>query len=219
MYKSIIASSALLTVMAFSAQAADLTAPMEQAPAPIEETTMPVFTWSGGYVGIQGGGNWANADFANGGATASDDFNGGLIGGFAGANIQNGNFVYGIEGDLNYNWNSNTYTLFGADTEVGTDISGSVRGRVGYAFDNALLYATGGWAAARGFYDVSGPGGGKETEMFNGFTVGAGVDYAFTDTMFGRAEYRYNNFGDRDLGATNVDFDQHQVTVGIGVKF
>lgn len=217
MFKPIIASLAIASALAVSAHAADMVQQTEYAPAPVEQETVPMFTWSGGYVGLQGGGTWAYGDFTDGGVTASEDFNGGILGGFVGANMQSGNFVYGIEGDLNYNWNSNTYTTLGTETEVGTDISGSVRGRVGYAFDNALLYATGGWTAARGYVDTA--GGDKETEMFNGFTVGAGVDYAFTDTMFGRAEYRYNNYGDKDIGTTNVDFDQHQVLVGIGMKF
>lgn len=217
MFKPIIASLAIASALAVSAHAADMVQQTEYAPAPVEQETVPMFTWSGGYVGLQGGGTWANGDFTNGGVTAGEDFDGGIFGGFVGANMQSGNFVYGIEGDLNYNWNGNTYTTFGTETEVGTDVSGSVRGRVGFAFDNALLYATGGWTAARGYVDVT--GGDKETEMFNGFTVGAGVDYAFTDTLFGRAEYRYNNYGDKDIGTTNVDFDQHQVLVGVGMKF
>lgn len=217
MFKSIIASAALLSALAVSAQAADMIQSTDTAPAPVEQISQPVFTWSGGYVGIQGGGTWANGDLNTAAGSASDDFNGGILGGFAGANMQSGNIVYGIEGDLSYNWNDNNYTIAGTTAEVGTDVSGSVRGRLGYAFDNALVYAAGGWTAARGYVDV--PGVGKDSETFNGYTVGAGVDYAFTDMVFGRAEYRYNNFGSETIGATNVDFDQHAVTVGVGVKF
>ena len=46
------------------------------------------------------------------------------------------------------------------------------------------------------------------------------VDHAFTDNVFGRLEYRYNDYGDGDFGVGgDVDFDQHVVQVGIGVKF
>lgn len=217
MLKSIIASAALVSAFALSANAADMIESTDTAPAPVEQTTQPLFTWSGGYVGIQGGGNWADADLSAGGLTASDDFNGFIAGGFAGWNVQNGDLVYGVEGDLNYNWNSNDYTLGGTTAEVGTDISGAVRARLGYAMNNALLYAAGGWTAARGYVDID--GGPDDSEMFNGWTIGAGADYAFTDTMFGRLEYRYNNYGDENIGLTNVDFDQHQVTVGVGMKF
>jgi outer membrane immunogenic protein len=217
MFKSIIASAALLSAFAISANAADMVESTDYAPAPVEQATQPLFTWSGGYVGIQGGGTWASGDITAGGVTADDDFDGGLVGGFAGWNAQSGDIVYGIEGDLNYNWNGNDYTVGGTTAEVGTDVSGAVRGRVGYAMNNALLYAAGGWTAARGYVDVD--GGPSDSETFNGWTVGAGVDYAFTNNMFGRLEYRYNNYGDETIGTTNVDFDQHQVTVGLGVKF
>ena len=52
-----------------------------------------------------------------------------------------------------------------------------------------------------------------------GWTVGAGVEYAFTDNVFGRLEYRYNDYGDKDIFGINTDLDQHTVKVGLGVKF
>ncbi|WP_108002655.1 outer membrane protein [Mycoplana dimorpha] len=207
-------STALLALVAAPALAADVVS--YQEPAPQVEAS-PAFSWTGGYVGLQGGGAWLNGDFSIPGASASEDFNGGLIGGFAGYNFQQGNWVFGVEGDVSYNWNDNNYDIFGTTAEVGTDVSGSVRGRAGYAFDSALIYATAGWTATRGFVDV--PGFDKETEVFNGWTIGAGADYAFTNNIFGRAEYRYNDFGDKDIQGVNVDLDQHQVTLGIGVKF
>lgn len=217
MIKSLIASAALVSLLAVTAQAADAVQETDYAPAPVEQT-VPLFTWSGGYVGLHGGGTWASGDFTTGGVTTGDDFNGGLFGGFIGYQMQSGDLVYGVEGDLNYNWNGNDYVTGGTTYDVGTDVSGSVRARLGYAMDRALIYATGGWTATRGYVDAAGPGG-DASETFNGFTVGAGVDYAFADMLFGRAEYRYNNYGDKTIGATNVDFDQHQVLVGIGVKF
>ncbi|MBB4189556.1 outer membrane protein [Sinorhizobium terangae] len=203
------------SLLAGTPYAADLTeAP---APAPVVEAA-PTFVWTGGYVGLQGGGGWLNSDLSVPGASASRDFNGGLFGAFAGYNYQQGDWVLGIEADVAYNWNDKTFNVFGANTEVGTDVSGSVRGRVGYTLnEKALLYATGGWAVTRGFVDVAGAP--KEKETFNGWTIGAGVDYGFTDSVFGRAEYRYNDFGDKDVGGVDVDLDQHQFTIGVGVKF
>ena len=103
----------------------------------------------------------------------------------------------------------------------GFDWQGSVRGRVGYAFDRALVYGTAGWAYARGYAEVPGIADVKET--FNGYTVGVGLDYAFTDMVFGRVEYRYTDFGDKDFNfggaAINADVDQHAIRVGLGVKF
>ena len=192
---------------AFAADAVD------QIPmAPVADVA-PAFTWSGPYLGIQGGGGWANGDFGFGGGSVSEDFDGGILGAFVGYNWQLSNgFVLGLEGDVDYNWNEET--VGGAD--VGTDWAGSVRGRVGYAFDRALVYGAAGWTATNGYVDG---GGADDNETFHGWTVGAGVDYAFTDNMFGRVEYRYNDFSDKDLAGVNVDFDQHVVKVGLGVKF
>ncbi len=64
------------------------------------------------------------------------------MGGFVGYNWQmSQGFVVGIEGDVNYDWNDQTYAG-GYNAETG--FSGSVRGRVGYAMDRALLFAAAG---------------------------------------------------------------------------
>lgn len=55
--------------------------------------------------------------------------------------------------------------------------------------------------------------------MLNGWTIGAGLDYAFTDNVFGRVEYRYNDFGHGTLDGARTDFNQSVVNFGLGVKF
>ncbi len=210
--KSLFASVAMIaSTFAASAHAADLAAETAPVAPPVES-----FSWTGGYVGLNGGAGWLKGDFSVPGASASDNFSGGFIGGFAGVNYQVNNVVLGIEGDVNYNWNGNNYDVFGTNVKVGTDVAGSVRGRVGYAVDRALIFATGGWTATRGYVKALGE---KETETFNGWTVGGGVDYAFTNNIFGRLEYRYNSFGDKDILGIKADLDQSVVSVGIGVKF
>jgi outer membrane immunogenic protein len=204
--------ASLLALASTSAIAADVV--YQQAPVP-EAVSAQAFSWSGPYLGVHGGGGWLNGDFDFAGAgSRSEDFNGGLFGAFVGYNFQfDNNVVLGVEGNLDYNWNDKNF----AGADIGTDWSGAVRGRVGYAFDRALVFAAGGWTATRGFVDL--PGAGKSEETFNGWTVGAGVDYAFTDMIFGRAEYRYNDFGDKDIQGFKADLNQHTVTVGVGVKF
>lgn len=203
--------SALIAMAASTAQAADAVAEQSPSPAALEESAI---NWTGAYLGIQGGGAWATGEFSGFGLSSSEDANGGVFGAFAGYNYQfDNNLVLGIEGDVEYNWNEKE--IFGA--EFGTDWAGSVRGKVGYAFDHALLYVTAGWAATQGYVDV--PGLGKDEATFSGYTVGAGLDYAFSNNVFSRVEYRYNDFGDKDLQDVNVDVDQHTVKVGLGVKF
>jgi outer membrane immunogenic protein len=213
----LLSTAAAIIALSTVAHAADA---VDQVPsAPVAEEVQ-VFTWSGPYLGVHGGYGWTDGSFGiSGVGTLGADLNGGLFGLFAGYNHQfSNNLVIGIEGDIEYNWNEEE-VLAGA--EARTELQGSVRGRIGYAFDHALIYATGGWAATRGVADV--PGFSDETETFNGYTVGAGVDYAFTNNIFGRLEYRYTDFGSKtfDFGAGTIDadLDQHAIRVGLGVKF
>ncbi|OWV86920.1 hypothetical protein ATY81_10730 [Rhizobium sp. R72] len=202
----------VVTALALPVRAADLAPDLPVMPV----APAPVFSWTGPYAGLRGGIGFLNSDFSVPGASASNDFNGGLVGGFLGANYQMDSIVIGIEGDLSYTWNKKDLTVLGTPTEVGTDVSGSVVGRVGYAVDRALIFATAGWAATRATVDTP---AGDEDKTFNGWTVGAGLDYAFTDNLFGRAEYRYNDYGSEDIQGANVDLDEQVVSAGIGVKF
>jgi outer membrane immunogenic protein len=82
-------------------------------------------------------------------------------------------------------------------------VQGSVRGRLGYAFDRILVYVTGGaeFADVQNTFSSRGiigafPGG---TDSFSsvrtGWTLGGGVEYAIADNWSLRAEYRYTDFG------------------------
>ncbi|MFK4259502.1 outer membrane protein [Agrobacterium tumefaciens] len=202
--------SAFLALCAQAVHAADLSE--GQATPALGEAS--AFTWSGAYAGVKGGGGWANGDFAGFGITGSGDANGGIYGAFAGYNYQfDNNLLIGIEGDVAYNHNE--ASIFGS--QFGTDWAGSVRGRVGYAVDRALIYGTAGWATTRGHVDV--PALGKDEANFTGYTLGVGIDYAFTNNLFGRIEYEYNDFGSKKLQGFDVNVDQHAVTVGLGIRF
>ena len=87
--------AALMAGAASSAMAADL--PTRKAPpAPQVYAAPPVFSWTGFYVGVNGG--W-------GGGSSGGDFGsptGGLVGGTVGYNYQVGQFVAGLEGDWDW---------------------------------------------------------------------------------------------------------------------
>jgi outer membrane immunogenic protein len=205
---SILAAASILTLSS-AAHAADAVETIPAAPVAIEQPV--VFSWAGPYAGVHGGYAWGNAE-SPGFAAGEDDFDGGRFGAFVGYNWQFSNgFVAGIEGDVNYDWNENNYV--GGDIDTG--FSGSVRGRVGFAMDRALIFAAGGWTAT----NASINGAANDDDTLHGWTLGAGVDYAFTDNVFGRVEYRYNDYGSGDLAGNRFDFDQHVINVGIGVKF
>ncbi len=203
------------SVAAFSASTAAYAADaVEQIPtAPVAIETAPSFTWEGFYLGAHTGYGWGDGDLEGPG---SENFDGWRLGAFAGYNWQLSNgFVVGIEGDANYDWSDANY---GGGISVDNGFSGSVRGRVGYAFDRTLVYAAGGWTATN--VDLNAPAGiADDDDTLHGWTIGAGVDHAFTDNVFGRLEYRYNDYGSGNLSGADFDFDQHVIQVGIGVKF
>jgi outer membrane immunogenic protein len=213
MKKSVLAA-AFLAAASSSAFAADVV--YEEPPAPYVPPVATIYDWSGVYLGVQGGYVWTNV---SGPAGFDEDFNGGTIGAHVGANWQHGNIVFGLEGDINYNWNEDDVVIAGTAAEVGTDWSGSVRARLGYAMDRTLLYATGGLALANGFVNVA--GGGDQSETLTGWTAGAGVEHAFNDDWTARLEYRYSDYGSDDFGAGLGDFDitEHAVRIGFSYKF
>ena len=201
----------LAASVAFAAASASYAADaVEEIPAaPVAVETAPVFSWEGAYIGAHTGYGFGEADVDGFG---TGDFDGWRLGAFVGYNWQlSSGFVAGLEGDVNYDWNDEDF----AGTSGETGFSGSVRGRVGYAFDRTLVYAAGGWTAT----NVEAGGPVDDDDTLHGWTLGAGVDQAFTDNVFGRLEYRYNDFSDGSLGGTDVDFDQHVIQVGVGVKF
>ena len=216
--KCVLAASVLALLATEGARAADV---VQEAPPEI-----PVFTWTGFYLGIQGGYVWTDLDVSPAGFGTSD-LNGGMFGGYAGYNFQYGAWVFGVEGDFNGVWNDESFTTLGpppVTVEVGNDWLASVRARAGYSFDRALVFATGGVAFTRASAEVTSPGlffSGDKT--FTGWTLGGGVEYAFTDNWLGRAEYRYYGFNNEDLdGAgplSSVDLDSQTVSVGIAYKF
>ena len=100
-------------------------------------------------------------------ATGDVDTDGFLGGGFAGYNLQNGLFVYGIEADVGYTGVKGDNGI----TETKSGVEGSLRGRLGFAVtDDILLYATAGGAAKRLEGQRS---GGDDSNTMLGWTAGA----------------------------------------------
>ena len=148
-----------------------LAAPMAQA-AP--------FHFSGFYAGGHFGYTNVDADFDLGGNTLSGE---GLMGGLqAGYNALNGNLIWGVEIDIS-GMDANPSGTCAFNSALDCDISlgpiGTVRGRLGYASGNWLVYVTGGVAATHYELDSKTKIGGVTVDDANGgvfgWTVGAGV--------------------------------------------
>jgi outer membrane immunogenic protein len=164
------------------------------------------------------------------GGTASP---GVIGGGQLGYNWQISRFVVGFEGDVQGAslQQSATALMFitcglstcasAPGTATARDlVQGSLRARLGYTFERWLVYGTGGWATADvqitsaptaaatpGFFGATTS---TNREILNGWTIGAGFDYAFTDMISLGAEYRHTDFGHTQFpifaGATTGGF-------------
>lgn len=225
MKRSAVVVLATLAAGSGPAFAADLAVPPAQQPFVYEEVYVDdAPQWDGPYAGLRGGYGFNQSRVTVAGVgEATDDFDGAIASLFAGYNKQLGNnVVVGVEADVAYNWAETKNDLgSGLYEKVGTDWSGSLRGRVGYAMDKVLVYLTAGGAVAN-FYDrAAGLDVGK---ALYGYTVGAGVDYAVNENIFARLEYRYTGYPKtriaEDLGINaKVDMSSHLVTAAVGVKF
>ncbi|WFS04368.1 outer membrane protein [Rhizobium tumorigenes] len=184
------------------AMAADLSVVPEAAPA-----AYSTYDWSGFYIGAQGGYSWNQTTVLG----TKEDLDNGSAGIHAGYNFQSGSIVYGIENDFNYNFAKDK------DTDLEWDASG--RGRIGYALDRTLIFATAGIAATSGKLDI--PAIRKKDDILIGWTAGGGVEHAITDNILVRGEYRYSDFGKKDFGAGVGDFGatQNKVLIGASYKF
>ncbi|MGA2636345.1 outer membrane protein [Methylocella sp.] len=233
MLRSLLLSSAAAIALSTGALAADLPS---RAPPPVYVPPAPIFTWTGFYIGGQIGYGWGQNNVSFGDNFGDyDTFNyttEGVIGGaHVGYNLQLNQFVIGLEGDVDGTSIGKNYSgplPFGSNfvnggllseplagnvnVSVHHDIEGSIRGRVGYAWDRVLIYATGGVAFGGFNGNISGnfPGGffGPNATAFPafggsasasstrvGWTVGGGIEYAVTNSWSIRAEYRYTAFG------------------------
>ena len=66
----------------------------------------------------------------------------------------------------------------------GLDFFGTVRGRLGYAFDRTLVYGTGGFAYGSGSADRSFGGFAGNDSFRTGYAVGGGIEYALPTDSF-----------------------------------
>jgi len=204
--KKILLASVALFGFAGAASAADL--PVRSAPPAPVIAAVPVFTWTGFYVGVNAGYGWnSDDDITIGGVRYSLDDDGGFVGGAqAGYNYQIGSFVVGLEGDIQYADLGGNDIILSDGTVVDfndSDWFGTIRARAGVAFDRALIYATGGFAFADGA---------------TGWTVGGGLEYAFTDNLSAKVEGLYVNL-DRDDNFFGINDDAEFGVVRAGLNF
>lgn len=170
--------------------------------ADVVETTQ--YDWSGFYIGAQAGYGWGESKhFWDFGPEETNNYtiDGFVGGGTFGYNFQIDQIVLGAEADISYadiDGSGDTSGGWGCGSGCYTEVKwyGTVRGRLGFAFDNFLPYVTGGYAfgkAGAGFEDDNDNNG---TDTIDGYTVGGGLEYGVTENISLKAEYLYVDLGD-----------------------
>jgi outer membrane immunogenic protein len=235
MKKMLLAGAALLTAVSGSAMAADMRPPPGRAPVYTKAPMMPVFTWTGCYVGGNAGGLFAKKDWTvtgTGLAQSSVNVNSWLAGAQVGCNYQTGPVVFGIQGD--YDWSNASASATDASFIPAGSVTdqtnikslASVTGRIGYAWDRFMIYGKGGGAWVKDNYSETAAGfAAAASETRTGWTAGAGIEYAFTDWVSGFAEYDYYGFGTKSntftgtLGTNVADIKQTVSVAKAGINF
>lgn len=171
------------------------------------------FSWQGVYVGANVGGAWSNTDWTFFNGVGSERFqqnDSAVIGGAqAGAQVQWGAFVAGLEvsySKLTPDLSDLTTSVDFADRTRESEIDNlfTATGRLGYAMDRFLVYGKGGFASGDVGFNTSVTSTGQPTtsssDRENGWTAGAGFEYALSNCITAGIEY---DFVRLDVGDRN----------------
>ena len=215
---------------------------------------VPPPLWTGFYIGVDGGGSFGASENLrvrnNADGTEADigqffhdgGFGGGQIGyNWSGAGFGFGNqVVLGVEADIqggdlgsSFDRNDLNYDFAPAAFHASQNIDyfGTVRGRLGYAFGSALIYATGGFAYANVNTKVGITGASftnflSSNDTETGWVVGGGVEYLFAPNWSAKVEYQYIDLGSQTVSAVASDgfidrmpFDNNFSTVRAGINY
>jgi outer membrane immunogenic protein len=251
--RRLVLASATMAILATPSYAADFArkAPAYAAPA--------AYGWTGCYAGVNGGGAWGrsnmstvlfpNSTAANIVAVQNLDSpnlrpDGGTAGGQLGCNYQTGRIVFGVEADFGWFGLSDSITSsapfpsgpgsFTVSNSVKTDWLFTARPRLGYAWDNWMVYMTGGLAVTKLKYRSSFSDTGGELENASvdttrlGATVGGGIEAMLGRNWSAKVEYLYAHFESSNaIGVDNTDptfthtvpLSAHIVRAGINWHF
>lgn len=182
------------------------------------------YDWSGSYFGIKLGYGDTDSLITNHNAGTTQHFGlDGFIGGImSGYNFQMDNLVFGLDSDTSFTTIKNTVTTAACVTTCRNEIDflSTTRFRVGYAMDRILPYMTAGLASA--LVDSSASGLSGKRELHFGWTVGAGLEWAFMDGWHARIEGLYVDFGRKshnfggNAGRVEID-DMFLVRAGVSM--
>ena len=229
--------SAIAAIAAFSAPAIAADMPMRMPPPPVAM----VFNWTGFYVGVNGGYGWGARDdlairetfngtpfvsgtWAGTGTFGALDAAGGFFGGQLGYNYQpvGTNWVFGFETDLQWSniKGSRAATLsyvvapstITAAGFVELDWFGTLRGRIGYAWDRLMIYGTAGLAYGNSEFGLAvsttlppaRTAAATVSSTSVGWVAGAGLEWAIAPNWWIKGEYQYINLGGHSVNTAET---------------
>ncbi len=223
-----------VSLLALAANAADMKPIVKARPEPAY-VPQQVGNWGGLYAGGFVGGAHAlwTVDFYrnNNHGHAEEGADGVAFGAFIGYNYHlTSHWVVGAEAEIGHTSAQQSNNIFDNDTSLAKyGTFGSLRGRLGYAYDRALFYAT----VELGFANVTneiqkGRNAGEQVvwddQWRSGLAAGGGIEYAFTDRIVGRVEYLYTDLGsvtlfNQDRNRAVFKNELHLVRAGASYKF
>jgi outer membrane immunogenic protein len=179
--RNVLLASTAGVVVAPVAQAADL--PLKSAPMVVPHAV----SWTGWYVGGHLGGAWQQGDAGVGGATGYNSNHTSFMGGGQlGFNWQRGNFVYGWEADISGFTRGRTQTTSYLEFQSHIEWLSTIRGRMGLALNDTMVYVTGGLAIGgvrNIIHDVSDPSLSDDktsTKTRVGWVIGGGIEHMWS---------------------------------------
>jgi outer membrane immunogenic protein len=214
---ALMAAAAMGVVFAHGAFAADMGVRAKPVYAP---PAVVAPTWTGVYLGFNGGWGWTNSNNSNLAftgafgpftvATSNNNANSPIFGGQAGFNYQTGNWVWGVEGDVdgaNIQANQNVFVAPAGGFAGGSAFLNekqnwlaSIRGRIGYTWGPGMIYVTGGgaWTGVElnggATLFTGGTGTFTTSSTQSGYVLGAGYEWMIAPNWSLRGEYLYYGF-------------------------
>lgn len=229
MLRRFLAVAMILSSTATFAIAADNFEPIKG----MEPVASSPYDWTGLYIGAVGGWSSASSRTDIPGYAPENivdiELNGLVGGGYLGFNVQNGDIVYGLEADILWAHieGEESTDVAGENYHLDENWRASLRGRIGRAFNDTLVYATAGVAWVNLDQRYSGgffPPTPVETRTLHGWTAGLGVEKAFVNGFVGKLEYLYADYGEErfecnSCGPSFNDYQSHTFQVGLAYKF
>lgn len=229
MVRKVFCSSVIAAAALFAGQAAAADLPVK---APYR-TAAPAFTWTGFYLGANVGYGWGSGDgtitvagFGTG--PVSGSAHGILGGGQIGYNMQTGPIVFGIEADIQGSGAKGNVTATAPGwAMVATEKNpwfGTIRGRLGYAFDRMMIYATGGglYGDAKLSGVTTASGAFSSSTTYWTWVVGGGLEQMFLPRWSVKFEYLYAGTPDRAPTpplTTALTGNAHANIVRVGINY